>query len=1129
VSDQHPQAGEPTAAAFLDMLEKKGLVPGAVLATLRKQVAESKTPIAARRIAKLLVDKQVLTPAIAQRLLGGQGKPAAAAGTVPVSRPTAATSGPAAGPASLLDEELPPLPAGLPPLAGGSLDGLLSDPSLAAAADESSPLTPLAPAKQGLFAPLAQPLRRGGRRRARNMLWVWIAAGATALVVLIAVVVIAIVSRQDPETLLAPAEDDYQKGSFAKAVEEYDKFLDHFPRHAASGRARVRRGLAELRLKAAEPGGESAAAETAKRVVPAISAEAEFDAEAGPLVAAILPQLAEQLASQARSRLTSAAIAEAQEVLALGQRYIPPAEKPLERLGRIEASLALSRVKAAEDPQRSAAIAAIEQAAAAGDFAAAYRARATLLAAYPDLSWDAELTRAVGNIAAAEQAAVRWVAKTEPAAKLPPAEAPATPVLCQRQFTAAAPEAAGRVVFAAAGGAVYAMDAAEGKVLWRKFSGWNLSGLSSGGLPVPLTDQPGSDVIVAVAPRGDARREIQRVAAATGRLQWRQPIPAAFSAAPVVADDHVLLATLDGRLLTLDSTTGSVAGYVQLPQPLPLAPAVDPQHKLVFQLADHDNLFVLAMPGGRCLQVFPLGHEPGTISTPPALLGDCLVVAINGCGDSAALAVLKIRSAAPGSAAGPLSLAETISLKGHVDAPPSVADGRLLVATDAGAIHVFQPAAADAREPLAELCGARLGGSPGLTAFPLLRGDACFVADGHLTSLEIRAADKQLVPAWTAAAEGAAAQAPVAVGPTIFRVRHAAAAPGVVVSAVSAAGGTPYWQTSLAAPLAAEPLVDADGGKVTLAGALGGIFQLDAHDLGAAAAEAAPLASPGLHQPMTAATRCGGSLVLSGGAGSEEVLVADLAEPGRPPRMWCLPGPLSCPPVAFAGGLLAPAAAGQVHFLDPRSGRKLGEPFQPRLEAAALPQWTEPAVIGDHEVVISDGRGKLYRLDLVDRPAPHLAAATAVETAEPIVSPLASVGKMVCGVDASGKLDFFQLPGLARAGQQALPGRAAWGPRRVGSCVMLATDSGQLCCLDATGQLLWQAPLPYGPLVGSPLAAGDHYLLAAGSVVWRVDGKTGKELAKADAPGPLATGPVLLGNRLLLGGHDGSLYQLTPP
>ena len=73
-NQQQPPAGEPTAAAFLDAVQQKGLVSAAALATLRKQVAESKTPIPARRIAKLLVNKQVLTPAIAQRLVGRPGQ-----------------------------------------------------------------------------------------------------------------------------------------------------------------------------------------------------------------------------------------------------------------------------------------------------------------------------------------------------------------------------------------------------------------------------------------------------------------------------------------------------------------------------------------------------------------------------------------------------------------------------------------------------------------------------------------------------------------------------------------------------------------------------------------------------------------------------------------------------------------------------------------------------------------------------------------------------------------------------------------------------------------------------------------------------------------------------------------------
>ena len=93
---------------------------------------------------------------------------------------------------------------------------------------------------------------------------------------------------------------------------------------------------------------------------------------------------------------------------------------------------------------------------------------------------------------------------------------------------------------------------------------------------------------------------------------------------------------------------------------------------------------------------------------------------------------------------------------------------------------------------------------------------------------------------------------------------------------------------------------------------------------------------------------------------------------------------------------------------------------------------------------------------------------------------------------------------------------------------MLATDSGQLCCFDATGTALWQTPLATVRWPAARWPSAIIILLAAGRVVWRVDGKTGKELAK-EMPGDAGHLPFLLGNRLLLGGADGSLHQLTPP
>ncbi|MGA2064977.1 MAG: PQQ-binding-like beta-propeller repeat protein [Thermoguttaceae bacterium] len=1164
--EKNAGAGEMTAEAFLDVLSQKDLVPKTALATLRKQVAEAKGRVSARQVAKLLVDKGVLTPGLAQRLLAVQGSQAPKAapaapltGQPPKTAPAATLNGPdpktapvaalkgqqaktapktppaapapvaGSGLASLLDEELGALPEGLPPLAAGPLDALANDPILAAAVAQPSPLAMSpAPKRRSFLKSLFRARRGGPRRRARRLPWARIGVAAAAILLVVAVTTWAL-TRPNPDKLLQPADALYENGSFADAIQKYDEYLDRFPALAASGRARVRRGLARLRLKFSEPPDDSIAMQTAAEVLPAISSEAEFDEEARAVLAALLPPVAEGLALRARKQSSPASLAEAQQMLSLADRYTPVADKPLARLGRVEASLALTGHKVAGDDEIKQAIAAIGQAVAAKDYQAAYRVRTTLLGAYPGFSARADLADAVLGISKAEQAAVAWVAKHEAAEKAPPASPLSTVILAERTVNADASGAKGHVIFAVAGGVVYGLDAANGAVLWRSFVGFGADGLSDGDVPKAVASQPAGDVVLAAA----SHREVRRVEAATGRLVWRHAIADPFRAEPVIGDGQVLVATLKGRLVTIDAASGDSTGFVQLPQPLGVAPALDSRRKLLFQVAEHDNLFVLAMPGGRCCQAFPLGHRPGTVVAPPVLFGDCLLVAVNDTAGDCSLEVLKIDAEEPQSPAAVLGLAQTIPLHGHVDAAPSVADQRLLVATDAGEVLLFEAAPAGAKGPLREVARARRGGGQGCTAFPLLQGEACLLGDERLTSFEIQPSKKQLAATWSDASQGAVCHAPLTIGQTVFCVRRVKDLPGVVASAVTADRGQPYWQTRLAAPLATAPAVDPQTGKITAVTALGGVFQLEGGTLGAQAVADQPVAAPwaDLSRPVSAVVRFSGDrLALCCGEGCDQVAVFDPGDPREQLRGWLLPGALGCPPIAFAGGLLAPSRVGQVYWLEPLSGKGRSGPFQPRLRPGELPAWREPVPVGDKEIVISDGRTRLYRLHVVDQPVPHLEAAGTAEVSAALVSPLATVGKVVCAVDAAGKLDVFQLPGLARVAQHDLSGRCQWGPRRVGDRVMLATDDGRLYCFDQSCQLVWQVALPYGPLAGAPLAVGDHYFLAAGSgFVWRADAAGGKELGKVDTGQPLATGPVLLGKRILLGGHDGSLHHLAPP
>ena len=132
--------------------------------------------------------------------------------------------------------------------------------------------------------------------------------------------------------------------------------------------------------------------------------------------------------------------------------------------------------------------------------------------------------------------------------------------------------------------------------------------------------------------------------------------------------------------------------------------------------------------------------------------------------------------------------------------------------------------------------------------------------------------------------------------------------------------------------------------------------------------------------------------------------------------------------------------------------------------------------------------------------------------------------------DQKGNLLSFELPELTAGKEQALEGSCAWGPRRIGKYVLLATDKKVLYCMGDAQERVWQQPLRYGPLAGDPLSVGEHLLLAGRSgIVWRASAATGEELGKVDAAVPLGTGPVLLGEHMYVGSVDGCLYEVKRP
>ncbi|MBN2216217.1 MAG: PQQ-binding-like beta-propeller repeat protein [Pirellulales bacterium] len=1173
-----------SAKIFLKVLAQKDLLPSEAIRKLKRQIEESPTPIPAEAVAKRLVKKGYLTAPLAKRMLktaalaeqklSGQAADQKAPDRKP-PKPEESVLGfapAAAEPEDIEDiaeeplDEFPeltvdepvvekpkakpapaaPVPAAPPRPAASSdedvMDGEVVEDEVVEGvvvmdaapagevredADDGSRLT--ARRRKGLQGLLDRILPHRRRARKENP-WdsslILIGGGSLLLLVLGGGVLIWLLFGQSGDQMLEEATKFYRQGAYTKAIDQYDRFISKYPGHKGASLAKVQRGLAQLRQAVEMTKDHAQSLAVAKEVLGKIRSEDAFGEAKGELKS-LLETTAKGLSDQARQKTDPKLVAQTREAVKLIEENIVKSQRSKQLMDDIAASLQITEREIARGDELNKAIAAMDEMIAKSEPERAYNVRRALLKSYPDLIDNPQLHEAVLRVAAAEQAAVKLVEQSKPAAAPEPAVANRPAVaIAQGHLRHPAPGAQNGVVYSLADGAAYGLDAATGRVLWRRFVGYADNAARLRATPIPLGNTPGSDVLVVDA----SNQALVRIEAATGRVRWQQSVGEPFHAQPVVDPSmRILLAADSGRLFLIDTESGASSGFINVPQKLGSAPVVDPTTGRIYQVADHSNLYALTLEG-KCEAVVYLAHEPGTVNAAPVIISRLLVVAENRGYRSATLRVLSLDAVGDAPA---LTEVQQIDVEGHVDAPPLVSGSRLLVTTDSGRVVAYRVSGTEDQKPLEQIAQLQTSDEPNLVRFPLLLRDQFVVADKTLTKYELQAALGTFRTAWTTFKGSAFLQPITSLGQTVFLARRNVNLPGVEVAAVPLDKPAPLWQTHLAVPLVGEPVVT-PAGDVEVVTALGSLVNVPAAKLATQSTiDQAMVALPtgDLRQAVRHVLRMpDGVILLSMGAGSEQLAVFD---PRRSPKQFrpiVLRDPLGANPAPMADGLLVLSRLGQVHLIDPRTGGPLAEPFQTQLTAGATVEWRNPAPVDRDSVVLSDGRDRVYRLVVKDQPARQVVAAAETTLANPIASELAVLGNLVFAADETGQLVRLRLPDLAAEEPVGLGGRATWGPRQAGQNVFLTTENDQLICLDGEGKIAWQVPLAHGPLAGPPLPVGGDFLLAfADGHLARVEGTSGRELAATETGAPLGAGPVLVGEDVLLVGNDGTLYLNKQP
>ncbi len=1176
-----------SARKFIQRLQQQGLLDDVVLAELRKQMADSKTRVTAELVAKTLVDKGHLTKFQATKLVGevtaeaaaekarqdddellglapmdddepvAPAKPAAPAPSPPKKSKASAPEKKSKPPNEAVDEivllediadeatfneGLTPIgapPSGLTPLmplteSMGGLSRIESAPM-----GYSDMLGSGGMGSPSVVDPFGMPLelppghRPSKRSKPKNNIWdtklIVVGGGALIGLLCLGVILFRQLTAESSADMYSKADEQYKAMNYATARVAYEEFGKRYPKDANTSQAKVRVGMSRIRQALEVQKDYQEALTAVQDELPKVQNEIAFN-EARTELQTIIPDIAAGFATLAKN---TANTEKAQELVDLAEKAMESVNNPVylptsfikqqeSKIKAILEDIALAKRSIDREQRLVQTIADIQTALAAQQTAKAFATYRALLNEYPGLDKEERLQKAVLEISQKERDLVQ-VVDEQPRHAVPETNSVGKQFVLANRSGAVAPGVEKSVALFLVRGSVYALNAADGKMLWRRYVGHETMIQ-----PQAVNAQAGADALVS-----DLRRqEVLRLKVASGEVLWRFPVQERFSS-PVIISQRVFIPAQSGRLYTVDIQSGEATKSIVFPQALNVGPVATSDGTQMFQVSDHSNLYSLAVDSLQCKDVYFVGHKSGSIACPTVYTQSHILVIENGGRDSANVHVIAAKAGQPLTRA-----QDPFRLKGNVVVPPVVFGRRVLVVTNLAGINVFDVDATNAKQPVTIVASVPPISQLPLTVYPLVDQGRLWTADQRLSRYDIQFAQGKLSRAWIVD-EGDTFAGPLQrFGDVLISVRRPQGSSAYVVSAKHCDNRTQFWQTELAVPAGHVTADTARGVRVIGANAV--LFAVTKDVLASGYADQ-PLAvvPSGKGGAFTQAIELDeGRLALYSSHDNERLLIYDPSQENAPLRFLTRPpmsGQITAKPVSFAGGLIVPTDTGVVSLVDPRSGDDLVLPFQPKVEAGTRIQWRRPAVLpGGKELVIADDKQNVYRLAVKDQPRKHLAAVEEFTLEINIVSPLAAVGDLVYGAVRGQSADVvvaLQTNGLKPSKEIALQGRVIWGPESVGDVVFVQSNVEGILCLDGTGQQRWAfESKSHGQLAGPPVAVNDAFVFSSiQGTVWSLAGDTGAEQGRIEIGEPLANGPVVFGTRLLLCGTDGAMHVLAIP
>jgi len=928
------------------------------------------------------------------------------------------------------------------------------------------------------------------------------------------------------------AENAYKSQDYERASKSFADFAAGFPNDEHASEARVFSALAKVRQDAEKVADPTVALKASQDYLPTIASESAMSRFRGDVTDTLL-RIAEKFLLKIDNTSSipdrKALIDKMNQHMELVRdpRYVGTQERTQNEL-RIK-TIEENQSRLVRDIQRGEDLivttAGMTKSVEAKNVAETYELRRTILKKYPQLETDAKLSELLAQATDQQQELVMPAAQTPSVSnEQEPTNNAKSVLLIGRKGSAEG--TTGTTVFVRAKGAVYALNAATGQVLWRKHIGTDWTGD-----PKPLVPNSESDVLISIPEQG----KIKRLAAIDGSIVWETKFTGRIIEPAIDGDDIFVSiaggktaagAVSPGEVFCLDASTGQTRWGKKFPQPIDVGPGGAIGKKKRYVLGNHSNLYVLSRSGGKCDEVEYIGHAPSSIAVPPIWIQNQLILFENEGADYSLMRVFHTNDEGLDVQVGQ----KPIRFKGHVVIAPQVDRRRIAVLTNLGEIAVLEVDALNPKDKVFKQVNSVENQPTPKLAWPLMVENDLLIASTRLALYQIQESSQKLNQQWSKDDLDQFTSRPMKADELVIHTRVVRGNLGVRATGIKMGTGEIVWESDLGVPVTS---LSTDGKGFLAVTAQGAAFSIEGKSF-QSKQPVTPVQNLGRNQRsmmfVSPIKRPDSSIVIMNQALGNMLVVDPSRRASTPTKMLPLDFgdafPASEPISLGNGSILVPLTNGQIAMIDPDKGQVVGLPFQPTVQAGERPKWLNPLVLADKQTaIVADQQRFMYKLTT----GKQLRSIASQPLEKQLKGRLSVIKDVIVGVSAgvSGdQLDFYDSAELKRFTSVPVEGRFTWGPYAIESdskgYILALSDIDGLVACDETGKRLWAKPLDKVVLVGTPSGIESDCIIAstAGELI-RVSLADGSVVARLQIGEPISGPPLILSKAMLIPCDEG--------